>query len=228
MSTSYAIVPAALPASITIPEDLVDQRSAASVNDPLTTVANGVGYLGQTVTLYRRMGCGDPVGVSGAIGKTHDLNNVALGTWGTAGFALLGDSLVCTTNSDSVDTYHVLYDVTPLLADGATITQATVELIGNTSHLPAVMPSIGLSQYRPATAAWTSLLAAGVANDTTATGAAYAAMHNIVLTPDQNEIVELESYVYYLVVCPEAGSGSLAGLKLKSVTVTMSGPRYQR
>lgn len=226
MSTVYNFVPTVLPASMTLPEDLVDQRSAASVNVPLTTVGNGLAYLNQNVSMYRRMSACAPTGVSGLRAKNGNLSGVALDTWGARGFTLFGERLVC-IGGEATEGHHAVYDVTSLMVDGATVTQASVELAGNTSHVPGMMPALGLSRYSPTAGTWQSLLAAGMVDDTSASGAAYAAAHDIRLYPDQNATIDLSSYAYYAVVCAEGGAGYVAGMKLFTLSFIQTARRYQ-
>jgi hypothetical protein len=199
----YSPTGVVLGTSLTIPAD-GETIDAVDVNVPLQAIADGLTFVSQTVTVARRIGCGAPVGVSGLRAKGGDLSGVALDTWGVRGFTLFGERLTCVGTS-SAEGHHVLYDVTPQMVDGAIVTQFGLELIGNTSHVPAMMPAIGLSRYSPTAGTWQSLLAAGMVDDTSASGAAYSAAHDIRLYPDQNATVDLSSYVYYAVICPEGG-----------------------
>jgi hypothetical protein len=232
MSTVYALVPTILPASITLPQDLVDQRSAASVNDPITAVANGVAYLNQSGTINRRMGCGDPVGATrtGAIAKTYDLKNVRLDSWETKLFTCYGNSMRCPTPDAGALATHLLYDISDLMIEGSVVTRITLDLVGNVgTHgaLPAMMPALGVVRYSPSADTWESLLAAGMQDDASADVAAYETAHDIRLTPDQNNTVSLQSYAYYAVLCPEGSTDAQDNLQFRTLSTRSTAPRYQ-
>ncbi len=233
MSTAYAPVPAILPATITLPQDLVDQRTAASVNVPFASLADAIAYLGQTLTVHRRKGCGNPVGAvrTGAIAKTFDLKTVRLDSWETKLFAAYGNSMRCPTPDAGNFAIHLLYDISDLMVDGATVTRVTVDLIGNTgahAGLPGMMPALGVARFNPNADTWESLLAAGMTDDTSGSVAAYEAAHDIRLTPDQNATVDLTTYAYFAVLCPEGGANAQGNLQFRSLNVRNSAPRYQR
>ena len=231
MSTVYALVPTVLPASITLPQDLVDQRSAASVNDPITAVANGVAYLNQTLTITRRMAANQPVGQneSGAIAKTYDLKALSIEPLIEVDWEAYGSYMRYGVPEVTAIAPHLLYRANELVVDGATITRLTVDLIGGPAHgaLPAMMPAIGLVRYSPSADTWEPLLAAGMQDDTSANVGAYEAIHDIRLTPDQNATVDLATYDYYIVVCPEGSTDAQEGLSFRSFHMRNSAKRYQ-
>lgn len=233
MSTVYPFVPTQLPASVTLPQDLVDQRTAASVNDPMTAIGNGVAYLEQQITCYRRSGCGRPVGAvrSGAIAKTFDLKTVRLDSWETKLFTQYGNSIRCPTPDAGNLAIHLLYDITDLIVDGATITRVTLDLIGNTgahAALPGMMPALGVARYSATADSWQSLLAAGMQDDTSASVAEYEAAHEIRLTPDQNATAATNLYSYFAILCPEGGANAQDNLQFRAITVRNAAPRYQK
>jgi hypothetical protein len=232
MSVVYNFVPTVLPASITLPEDLVDQRSAASVNDPLTKVGNGLAYLNQSGTVNRRKGCGDPVGATrtGAIAKTDDLKNVRLDSWETQGFTCYGNSMRCPLPNVAALAIHLLYDISDLMVEGSVVTRITLDLIGNVgahAALPAMMPALGVVRYSPSADTWESLLAAGMQDDTSADVAAYETAHDIRLTPDQNNTIALQTYAYYAVLCPEGDTDAQDNLQFRTLSTRSTAPRYQ-
>lgn len=231
MSTVYNFVPTVLPASMTLPQDLVDQRSAASVNDPLTTVGNAVAYLNQAVSLTRRMAANQPIGQneSGAIAKTYNLKSLSMEPLIEIDWEAYGSYIRYGVPEDTAIGPHLLYRANELAVDGAIITQLTCDLIGGPGHaaLPAMMPAIGLVRYSPAADTWEPLLAAGMQDDTSAGVGAYEAIHEIRLTPDQNSTVDLSTYDYYIVVCPEGGANAQGGLSIRSFHASNSAKRYQ-
>ena len=231
MSTVYALVPTVLPASITLPQDLVDQRSAASVNDPITAVANGVAYLNQTITITRRMAANQPIGQpeGGAMAKTNNLKTSSMEPIIEVNWEAYGSYIRAGVPEVTAIGHHLLYRANELVVDGASITRLTCDLIGGPAHgaLPAMMPAIGLVRYSPAADTWESLLAANMQDDTSANVGAYEAAHDIRLTPDQNATVDLATYDYYIVVCPEGSTDSQEGLSIRSFHMRNSAKRYQ-
>lgn len=233
MSTSYSPTPAILPASITLPQDLVDQRTAASVNVPFKSLADAIAYLNETVTHTRSMGCGNPVGRErSASAKTYDMKAKRLDPWEDSSalptMAMYGERIRCGTPETGSDiAAHLVYDVTNLLIDGATVTRCTIDLANpNTVTLPGMMPAIALVRYAPSTDTWESLLAAGTATDTSANVAAYNAIHDIRFTPDQNATVDLTTYTYYVVVCPEGGTNGIEGLSFYRIHIRQTARRF--
>lgn len=232
MSTPYAPVPAILPATITLPQDLVDQRTAASVNVPFADLANAIAYLGESVEVHRRKGCGNPVGAvrSGAIAKTFDLKTVRLDSWETKLFTAYGNSMRCPTPDVGNLAIHLLYDISDLMVDGATVARVTLDLIGNTgthAGLPGMMPALGVARYDGAADTWQSLLAAGMKDDTSGSVGAYETAHDIRLTPDQNATVNLTLYSYFAILCPEGGANAQDNLQFRSINVRNTAKRYQ-
>jgi hypothetical protein len=234
VSTSYSPTPAILPASITLPQDLVDQRTAASVNVPFATLADAIAYLGESITHTRSMGCGAPIGRvrAGTEAKTYDLKGKRLDPWedGTnlPVLHVYGERIRCSTpETGSNVATHFAYDVTDLLIDGATVTRCTIDLANpNTLNLPGMMPAIALVRYAPSTDTWESLLAAGTQTDASANVAAYNAIHDIRFVPDQNATVDLTTYAYYVVVCPEGGTNATEGLSFYRIHIRQTARRF--
>ena len=231
MSTVYALVPTVLPATITLPQDLVDQRSAASVNDPITAVANGVAYLNQSLTVRRRKSCQIPIGQlrGGAVAKTYDMKASRFDPLDNTLWTVYGARIRCGVPEATAIGVHLVYPADDLVIDGAVLTRLTAYCIGGSGHagLPAMMPAIGLARYDPATDTWASLLAAGMQDDTSADVTAYELSHDIRLTPDQNATVSVASYSYYIIVCPEGSTNGQEGLSFYSFEMRQTAPRYQ-
>lgn len=235
MSTSYSPVPVALPATITLPQDLVDQRTAASVNVPFKSVADGVAYLMETITHTRAKGCGAPIGRvrAGAEAKTYDLKNKRLDPWEDGAslptLTLYGERIRCGTPETGSDiATHFAYDVTDMMIDGATITDVRISCANpNSLALPSMMPGFALVRYSPRTDTWESTLAAGMKTDPTALLALYQGVHDVNYTADQNATVDLTEYAYYVVICPEGGTNADEGLSFYRMTIAQTARRFR-
>lgn len=235
MSTSYSPVPVALPANITLPQDLVDQRTAASVNVPFQALADAIAYLQQTITHTRAKGCGAPIGRvrAGAEAKTYDLKNKRLDEWDdTTGalpaLTLYGERIRCgTPETGSNIATHFVYDVTDMMIDGATITDVRIWLANpNSLALPGMMPGFALVRYNPTADTWESTLAAGMRTDPSAVLATYQGVHEVKYTADQNTTVALGTYAYYMVICPEGGTNGTEGLSFYRMTIEQTARRF--
>lgn len=233
MSTSYSPTPAILPASITLPQDLVDQRTAASVNVPFKSLADAIAYLNESVTHTRSMGCGNPVGRErSASAKTYNMKAKRLDPWEDGAtlptLTMYGERIRCgTPETGSNIAGHIVYDVTNLLIDGATVTRCTIDLANpNTLTLPGMMPAIAMVAYDVGTDTWSSLLSTGTQTDTSASVAAYNGLHDIQFTPDQFNIVDLSKYTYYVVVCPEGGTNGIEGLSFYRIHIRQTARRF--
>lgn len=233
MSTSYSPTPTLLGSTITLPQDLVDQRTAASVNVPFQALADAVAYLQQSVTHTRAKGCGSPIGRvrAGAEAKTYDMKGKRLDPWEDGAslpvLHVYGERIRCgTPETGSNIATHFVYDVTDLMIDGATVTLLSAACANpNTVTLPAMMPAIALVRYNPSADTWESLRAAGTKTDTAATVGAYNLVHEIRFVPDQNATVDLTTYVYYAVICPEGGTNGIEGLSFYRLLVEQTARR---
>lgn len=234
MSTVYPFVPTQLPASVTLPQDLVDQRTAASVNNPMTAIGNGVAYLDEVITVQRRMACNQPVGQpeGGAIAKTINLKASSLEPIVEINWEAYGSYIRAGVPEVTDIGHHLLYRANELVVDGATFARLSAWVIGGPAHgaLPAMMPAIGMVRYNPATDAWDALLSttAGMSTDASSTVGQYEAYHEIRLNADQNNTIDLSTYEYYIVVCPEGGANAQEGLSFRSFSSSNTARRYQR
>ena len=228
MSTVYALVPTILPASITLPQDLVDQRSAASVNDPITAVANGVAYLNQVATTRRNIGA--PIGVSSAT-WARTVQPQAYGA--NTGGQRIGADTFQNVNVGANEGKHLYWDLTPYLINGCTLVNATVYLSAvGTAHgaLPAYMPAVTALIWDSAAPLAYDLNTAGFTVDASASVAAYEARHTVVATFDQYNTINLgytTGVTYWLAIVNEGGANAKAGLTVEAVVIEMTAPRYQ-
>lgn len=129
---------------------------------------------------------------------------------------------IVNTGSSTISRF-ALFDLTPCLIDGATLTEVSVIVQGAPSHagLPARMPRVRVSRVTHLSeielhSSGTSVL------DTSANTAAYQASHSIVATCDQNNVVDKALYRYFLVVWNEGGTNGLIELSVGDVTVTQT------
>jgi hypothetical protein len=234
VSTSYSPTPVALPATITLPQDLVDQRTAASVNVPFKSIADGVAYLMETVTHTRAKGCGDPLGRvrAGPEAKTYDLKGKRLDPWEDGAslpvLHVYGERIRCSTpETGSNIATHFVYDVTDMMINGATITDVRIWCANpNSVALPGMMPGFALVRYSPTADTWESTLAAGMRTDPSAVLATYQGVHEVKYTADQNATVDLGTYAYYIVICPEGGTNGIEGLSFYRMTVEQTARRF--
>lgn len=243
MSTIYPFVPAQLPASITLPQDLVDQRTAASVNAPMTAIGNGVAYIDEPVTRTT---------VAGVMDLSPRGSDVIAPTWDPTSaptqFAPVADNSAngvlaarCVyytdyrglrfydVNTGSASARHVMLALNAHLIHGADLTRLTLTLDGTAGHvgLPASMPAMGIARWQPSTNVWDSLVGAGLTYDTSASTAAYEVAHTLDVTPDTNITIDLSAYVYYAVVKNESSTNALSQLRLRSLDIRQYARRYQ-
>lgn len=243
MSTIYPFVPTQLPASVTLPQDLVDQRTAASVNVPMTAIGNGVAYIDELIT--RTV-------VAGVMDMNPRGSDVIAPTWNPTSaptqFAPVQDNSAngvlaarCVyytdysglrfydANAGSASARHVMLALNPYLLQDADLTRLTLTLDGQAGHvgLPASMPAMGIARWSPETNVWDSLVGAGLTYDSSASTADYEVAHPLRVTPDTNITIDLSTYVYYAVVKNESSTNALSQLRLRSLHIRQYARRYQ-
>lgn len=115
-------------------------------------------------------------------------------------------------------------DLARHVPNGATITEVSIELRGNTGHaaLPAQMP--GLSVRREGGTGVSLHSAGSRINDASASTAAYQSTHGIIATCNQNNVVDKSQYTYYAMILNEGSTNAIAGLIVTSMTVTFTVP----
>ena len=233
MSTVYVPVPTILPATATLPQDLVDQRSAASVNVPFKTALDAIAYLMQSSTHNAGRGLSNPIGYTDEIAKTHNISALDL-TPITTG-AVIDDTGMAiktkfvTTNITSALARHVVWDITSLLIHGGTFVSAVVKMKGDPGGhalLPLLMPAIGVVRWAPATAL-VCLRAAGMFDDQSANVAEFDAIHDTTFVVDQNATIDLKLYSYFLIACNEGNTNSREGFEYHNMHVAITAPRYR-
>lgn len=236
MSTVYTPTPTIMPASITLPQDLVDQRTAASVNVPFASLADAIAYLMQTATVRRARGCtSDLIMGNGNTAKTQAMVGIAMAeTLSASNAVLYGDHLrYAVVDAAAARGLHVYFPLNSILIDGATITSAKIWVQPNTAHasLPAMMPAMAIVRLRVETGAEVGIVTAGMTDDASPDVATYNTVHAITITPDNaNAVVDLSDatgYQYYMVFCNEGHTNAVAELKLFGISVTMTAARYQ-
>lgn len=171
--------------------------------------------------------------------KTHDITSVAMWApvdWDSSGanvppqYAFL-ESIQFKFNdaeAGSAIGKHVMFALNAYLINGATLSSAKL-VLGGQAHvgLPAMMPALGIVRYEPAASTLVSLKSGtAMVDDTSASAAAYDAIHSITLTADQNNTVNLADYLYFAVVCNEGDTNALAELRLRQIVLTMATKGY--
>lgn len=229
MSTSYSPTPAILPASITLPQDLVDQRTAASVNVPFKSLADAIAYLNESITHWSVVSGHECVGLTGLItasepSQTSPVNGLDPSTalqLSTGGFSF-------TLASGSTDTYHAVIPINAALIDGATLTRVRVYLTGAGSHvgLPAVMPAFTVLGYDYTANTMVSMYSGGYNVDASASTAAYQVTHDIVAAPNQNNVIDKAKYNYFVAVRNECSTNALAYLAVHAARIEQTARRF--
>lgn len=233
MPTVITPAPALLPATITGPQDLVDLRTAASVNQAFQPLANACGYYQEIITVRRLVSCSRPcLGTVAATAKSQTIVGPLLQIPATG--ALLYEPWATGIEFDDVDNAaangrHLIFPLDNALIHGATITSAKLRLKGVNAHgaLPLMMPGFSVMRYDAATDTLASLRAAGMVDDTSANVAAYEVIHSITFTPDQNNVIDREQdYMYWGIVCNEGNTNAQPNLHLYGIQLTMSARRF--
>lgn len=128
--------------------------------------------------------------------------------------------------TDSVLAYarHTSIPLDQDLPHGATIVSATLNLKGPGGHgaIP-FLPILSLVRYTANGEVIQELLSTGMVTDPSLL-AAYEAYHSFTYTCDQYNVVDRNAYTYAAIVSNEAGATALAGLRLYSLTLTLSVP----
>lgn len=241
MPTVITPSPALLPATINGPQDLVDLRTAASVNQAFQPLADACGYYQESITVRRSLGCADanPRGCTERA-KTHDITagNVVWAPldWDSSGanvppeYAFLESTQIKVNdvNAAAAVGRHFLWSLNPVLIQGATLTRVDIVIAGGAGHgaLPAMMPALGVVRYDPAASVLVSCYSGNMLDDTSANVAAFEAFHSIQLTPDQNTTIDVESYLYYAVFCNEGHTNAVAELQMRQLRIRMTARRF--
>lgn len=235
MSTVYTPSAVIMPATITLPQDLVDQRSAASVNVPFQSLADAIAYLMLAGNTDRNRSCtSDLVMSNAAQAKSETMTGaIAAAEVLDATTALLYSDHLRWSGLDAVNAfaYHAWFPLNSILISGATVTSAKLYLQGSPGHvaLPAMMPAMSVVRVKPAANTQVSMRSTGMTDDASAGVVAYEAMHTIEVVPDQNATVDFDDGAqYYAVTCNEGHTNALAELRFYGISVRMSAPRYSR
>jgi len=230
MSTAYAPVPTILPATITLPQDLVDQRSAASVNVPFATLADAVAYLSASITTYRGITRPPPYISAGVAAAGDTASTTVVAPTPTTSYALKFPD-VYTAGAEG----KIMYFPIEGLMNDEVITDATVYVTGYSgdgghADLPALMPGICVIRRRRSTGEISSLQSGGFVLDTSGGVGAYEATHAITTGAaiNQNNTVKNQTYEYFLLVQNEGHTNALAYLDVGGAYLTITGRRYMQ
>jgi hypothetical protein len=128
----------------------------------------------------------------------------------------------------------LIFGISDLLIDGATIASCTLSLWGafsGPSHasLPALMPKFGILRISSA-GAGVALLSTGggLVTDTAASVGVYESQHDVVFTPDQNNIVDKSQYSYSLIVFNEGHTNAQGVLGITGIQTVQNVPDARR
>lgn len=119
---------------------------------------------------------------------------------------------------------HVIIQLNEYLSDGSTLNSVQAIVKPGIAHvaLPATMPAMTIVRCDHVAGTVASLTSTGLRPDTSATFGAYNLVHGWTATMDQNNTVDLSSYVYYLIIHNEGGANSAAELQLYKAVLTMT------
>lgn len=219
MRTFTPAAPGTILTTVSLPEDLVDRRSAASVNTAFEALANSVKYLmSGTPTIVRQLNWS-------RLYMYSDLVYSATPMADQASFApapltrLYADQIWFPTLN--VGTLYLSLD--EALVNGATLVSATASIDGEGGHgaLPAVLP--GMSIWRTTYANVSTPLRGGVwVADAPANVAAYEVAHNFTFTSNQNFVVDKATYRYTICLSNENGANALNLLRVLGLSVTQT------
>jgi len=234
MSTAYAPVPTILPATITLPQDLVDQRSAASVNVPFATLADAIAYLMLDQTFLRQIRVGSSVIGATAITAKSGTNVGPFDEIPSTATPIIkfftGYAWFDDVNNATASTRHICVPLDSTLIDGVVLDSVKLYLQGKAGHagLPAGMPALSIVRYTIATNTIAALSSGGMVDDPSGSTAAYEALHFIKYACDQNHTIDRSQYTYSAIICNEADTNALSNLKMFSLETKQTAPRYRR
>ena len=233
MSTVYTPTAVIMPGTITLPQDLVDQRTAASVNVPFQTLADAITYLMTVQTTVRSVRISRAVvGVTAATAKSGTQVGPYDEIPSTATPLLnffTGYTWFADVNAGSASTRHVCISIDDVLVSGLTLDKVYLYLKGKAGHgaLPTTMPALSVVRYTKTTNTIEELNSTGIKDDLSANVGAYEAYHSIYYECDQNHTVDLELYTYSAIITNEANTNALNQLTLYSLETTQAVPRYR-
>ncbi len=190
-----------------------------------------------TKTIYRSLAFADSKArCSPAMAPTYDMTTNA--TWrpvsSDANAADVADtfylwdnnglSLKFNTAEATNTARHLIIQLNEHLPDGATLNSVQAIIKPGIAHvaLPATMPAMTIIRCDHVAGTVASLTSTGLRPDTAATFGAYNLVHGWTATMDQNNVVDLSSYVYYLIIHNEGGAGSAAELQLYKAVLTLT------
>lgn len=116
--------------------------------------------------------------------------------------------------------------ITPQLVahQGHTLASFVVDFTGGPGHgaLPAKMPRVGIRRVTAAGVAERLLTSNdGWVSDASASVGAYEVAHTLTYTPDQYNVIDVETYNYELVFANESGANALVGGVIMPFTLSL-------
>lgn len=125
--------------------------------------------------------------------------------------------------------YHYRFSINDCLVHGATLASALLRFStgGAPRSVPAKQPGLAivrrpLTGYLPAATKLLSSPASGFAIAAAADAAAYGALESLTFTADQNNSIDLATYMYEAIIMDESHTNALAGNEFKTLAITMS------
>jgi hypothetical protein len=188
---------------------------------------DGIGHLGESITVYRRVTRPPPYISAGVATAGDTASTTVVAPTPTTSYALTFPD-VYVAGAEGKIMYFPLLD----LHDGMTITAATVRMTAAGGHgaLPLLMPGICVIRREVSTGTISSLQSGGFALDSSAGLGAYEASHDVATGSaiDQNNTVDTRTYEYFLLVQNEGHTNAVLGLAVHGAYITATAPRYQR
>jgi len=190
-------------------------------------VLDGAGNLGGSVTHRRTVSGHECVGATSLIAAGEPIGTAPLNDLTFTNIRASTGSAEFQLASLSADTYHAAIPINAYLIDGATFGLVTAYIIG-ASHagLPVGMPAMTVLRYDAIDNIMVSLFSGGYNVDTSASVAAYEALHTISGTPDQNNVVDRTKHTYFVALRNEYNTNALLGLHIRAVRIALTAPQY--
>ncbi len=119
------------------------------------------------------------------------------------------------------------FPIDQFMIDGATLASVTMRFQGSPpsrgANLPALMPQFGIQRF-DADDNVTALLStgAGLVADPSATVPAFTGPHNVIFTPNQNNVIDKSAYGYSLIFWNEGGTNALNGDVISSFLLSFT------
>lgn len=244
MPTNYAGSDASYPANVALPDD-GDNGDAAILDQPSIDLADRSAYMRKwlqpTVRVARfrpttftaRPGADTtPVidlSVHPGVYESFMFTGVASKSAGTPYYSMIDPAGLLIGEVWTAASLAHGYNM-PLtaehLSNGRTLSSVKARFVAAAAHggLPAQMPAVFISRdlRTDFSSAATALLSTtnGWSIDSSANVGVYETAHDITFTPNQNNVIDLASYLYTLTVAYEGGTNALLGGRILGLELT--------